>query len=120
MRWLNVSHCYFTPTRFSKAIGVPAWNVAPSLVSGARNTSPIPPLPSGTTVDQDRISECGLRCGYFNLSASFVRAKFAHAASLSPPGAPLTATAPMVTSPNLIGTPPCALMVPGMVAGGAD
>src|SRR5712691_3952412 len=43
----------------------------------------------------------------------------AQAASLSPPGAPLTATAPMVTSPNLIGTPPWALMVPAMVAGGA-
>src|SRR5438128_2518064 len=44
---------------------------------------------------------------------------FAHAASLSPPGAPLTATAPIVASPTLIGTPPCALIVPGMVAGGA-
>src|SRR5262249_23185701 len=44
---------------------------------------------------------------------------FAQAASLSPPGAPLTATAPMVISPHLIGTPPWALMVPGIVAGGA-
>src|ERR1700694_5327136 len=56
---------------------------------------------------------------YFNLSASFVSAALAHAASLSPPGAPLTATAPMVTLPTLMGTPPWALMVPGIVAGGA-
>src|ERR1700733_13620224 len=56
---------------------------------------------------------------YLNLSATFARAAFAHAASLSPPGAPLTATAPIVASPTLIGTAPCALIVPGMVAGGA-
>src|SRR5579862_9291318 len=53
------------------------------------------------------------------LSATFAIPALAHAASLSPPGAPLTATAPMVISPNLIGTPPCALMVPAIVAGGA-
>src|SRR6478672_11102353 len=56
---------------------------------------------------------------YFNLSAAFAIPALAQAASLSPPGAPLTATAPMVVSPTLIGTPPWALMVPGMVAGGA-
>src|SRR5215467_11603138 len=56
---------------------------------------------------------------YFSLSASLANAAVAQAASLSPPGAPLTATAPMVVSPLLIGTPPCALIVPGIVAGGA-
>jgi hypothetical protein len=43
---------------------------------------------------------------HFSLSAAFAIPAFAHAASLSPPGAPLTATAPMVASPTLIGTPP--------------
>src|SRR5712691_131794 len=56
---------------------------------------------------------------HFNLSAAFAIPAFAHSASLSPPGAPLTATAPIVTSPTLIGTPPWALIVPGIVAGGA-
>src|SRR3984885_8213979 len=56
---------------------------------------------------------------YFNLSATFARAAFAHAASLSPPGAPLTPTAPIVASPTLIGTPPGALIVPGTFEGGA-
>ena len=37
----------------------------------------------------------------------------------SPPGAPLTATAPMVMSPTLIGAAPMALIVPAIVAGGA-
>jgi hypothetical protein len=60
-----------------------------------------------------------VREAYFNLSATFARAALAHAASLSPPGAPLTATAPIVTSPNLIGTAPWELIVPGIVAGGA-
>ena len=57
---------------------------------------------------------------YLNLSATFARAALAHAASLSPPGAPLTKrSVPMVASPTLIGTAPCALIVPGIVAGGA-
>src|ERR1700723_1505328 len=56
---------------------------------------------------------------YFNLSETLASAAFAQAASLSPPGAPLTATAPLVASPTLIGTPPWALIVPGSVAGGA-
>src|SRR5947207_590836 len=56
---------------------------------------------------------------YLSLSAAFAIPSRAHAASLSPPGAPLTATAPIVDSPTLIGSPPCALMVPGIVAGGA-
>src|SRR5713101_2186300 len=56
---------------------------------------------------------------HFNLSAAFAIPAFAHDASLSPPGAPLTATAPIVMSLTLIGTPPWALIVPGMVAGGA-
>src|SRR5262245_48229536 len=56
---------------------------------------------------------------YFNLSEAFAMPAFAHAASLSPQGAPLTATAPIVDSPTFIGTPPCALIVPGIVAGGA-
>ena len=65
MRWLNVSHCYFTPMRFSKAIGV----------HFARTKQlAIPLLPSGAIVDQDRISKRGLECGYFNLSASFAKA----------------------------------------------
>src|SRR5439155_4453474 len=55
---------------------------------------------------------------YLNLSATFDRAAFEHAASLSPPGAPLTATAPIVASPTLIGTPPMALIVPGIFGGG--
>src|SRR5580704_309870 len=59
------------------------------------------------------------RAAYFSLSAALAIPALAQAASLSPPGAPLTATAPMVTSPTLIGTPPWALIVPGMVAGGA-
>src|SRR5260370_9530147 len=54
-----------------------------------------------------------------SLPGTLVIPACAQAASLSPPGAPLTATAPMVTSPTLIGTPPCALIVPGIVAGGA-
>lgn len=60
-----------------------------------------------------------VREAYLSLSATFARAAIAHAASLSPPGAPLTATAPIVTSPNLIGTAPWELIVPGIVAGGA-
>src|SRR5438128_1768643 len=43
---------------------------------------------------------------YFSLSAAFAIPSRAHAASLSPPGAPLTATAPIVDSPTLIGSPP--------------
>ena len=45
-------------------------------------------------------------------------AAVAQAASLSPPGAPLTATAPTSWSPTLIGIPPMALMVPGSSGGG--
>src|SRR5205823_5330793 len=56
---------------------------------------------------------------YFNCPAALAIPAVAQAASLSPPGAPLTATAPMVASPTLIGTPPWALIVPAMVAGGA-
>jgi hypothetical protein len=56
---------------------------------------------------------------YFSFSANFAKAAVAQAASLSPPGAPLTAIAPIVMSPALMGTPPWALIVPAMVAGGA-
>src|SRR3989454_9949577 len=59
-----------------------------------------------------------IRRPYFNLSEALAMPAFAHAASLSPPGAPLTATAPIVASPTLIGTPPWALIVPGIFGGG--
>ena len=45
---------------------------------------------------------------YFSLSATFDKAAFAQTASLSPPGAPETAMAPITWSPTLIGTPPIA------------
>src|SRR6267142_5550135 len=35
-----------------------------------------------------------------------------HASSFSPPGAPDTPTAPMISSPALIGKGPCAAMIP--------
>jgi len=54
---------------------------------------------------------------YFNLAAALAIPAFAHATS-PPAAAPLTATAPIVTSSTLIGTPPGALIVPGIVAGG--
>src|SRR5258706_16419492 len=56
---------------------------------------------------------------YFSLSAILAIPAVAQAASLSPPGAPLTAIAPMGTSPTLTGKPPWALMVPGTGKGGA-
>jgi hypothetical protein len=55
---------------------------------------------------------------YFSLSATLESAAFAQAASLSPPGAPLTETAPTSWSPTLIGTPPMALMVPEITGAG--
>src|SRR6185436_1210183 len=55
---------------------------------------------------------------YLSLSATLARPAFAHAASLSPPGAPLTDTAPISWLPTLIGTPPWKLAVPGRIGGG--
>ena len=55
---------------------------------------------------------------YLSLSATLANAAVAQATSLSPPGAPLTATAPISWSPTLIGIPPMALMVPGRSGGG--
>jgi hypothetical protein len=51
---------------------------------------------------KDKLAELS----YLNLSAAFAIPALAQAASLSPPGAPLTATAPIVASPTLIGMPP--------------
>src|SRR5579862_4237659 len=64
-----------------------------------------------------RARGCGNQA-YFNLSATLASPALAQAASLSPPGAPLTDTAPMSWSPTLIGTPPMALIVPGRTGGG--
>src|SRR5271167_45472 len=81
------------------------WGDAPERVAAVMRATPEPRRHMGMP--------------YLNLSAAFAIPAVAHAASLSPPGAPLTATAPIVTSPTLIGTAPCALIVPGIVAGGA-
>jgi hypothetical protein len=65
-----------------------------------------PPGRSGTEAASGRVHPGEAPGAHFSLSAAFAIPAFAHAASLSPPGAPLTATAPMVMSPTLIGTPP--------------
>src|SRR5882762_9669666 len=70
---------------------------------------------------KDKLAELS----YLNLSAAFAIPALAHAASLSPPGAPLTATAPIVMSPIMIGTAPWAFSpfpkknAPGRAGGGA-
>src|SRR6516164_2006300 len=88
--------------------GKGAWR--PTTLSGTIDGLKLPsrPFPTESSPAPD----------YFNLSATLVNAALAHAASLSPPGAPLTATAPMTWSPTLIGTPPIALIVPGTTGAG--
>src|SRR5689334_7010832 len=68
---------------------------------GAGETRPRPEesVLKGGTVAWPRTAESA-GPPYFKRSASFASAALAQAASLSPPGAPLTATAPMVTSPT--------------------
>lgn len=56
---------------------------------------------------------------YFSCSATLAMAAFAHTSSLSPPGAPLTPIAPIVSFPTLIGTPPANITVPATMGGGA-
>src|SRR6202163_3740168 len=50
----------------------------------------------------------GLVGVYFKSEATLSMPALAQASSLSPPGAPETPTAPMVSSPTLIGSAPCA------------
>jgi hypothetical protein len=56
--------------------------------------------------------------GYFNSVEILAMPASAQASSLSPPGAPLTPIAPMISSPALIGTPPAAPTVPSIAGGG--
>jgi len=52
---------------------------------------------------------------HFNLSTTLAMPAIAQASSLSPPTAPLTPTAPIVSLPTLIGTPPATPAVPSML-----
>src|SRR6266700_2112647 len=52
------------------------------------------------------VDELGRR--YFRSAATLSMPALAQASSLSPPGAPETPTAPIVSSPTLIGSAPCA------------
>src|SRR5437660_7936119 len=81
-------------------------------------------FPPGPNVTPGQLMAARVQC-YFSLSAAFAIPALAHAASLSPPGAPLTATAPMVIPPAMIGTAPWAFIAfpkkraPGLAGGGA-
>src|SRR5262249_3204244 len=59
---------------------------------------------------QPALRRDGIRrsAAYFNWSATLSMPALAQASSLSPPGAPETPMAPMVSSPTLIGSAPCA------------
>src|ERR1700751_471368 len=52
--------------------------------------------------------------GYFNLSATFASPALAHASSISHPGAPLTAIAPITSFPSRIAIPPAMSIVPSI------
>src|SRR3954471_15404728 len=74
---------------------------------------------SGRVTDAtDRCTPNPTRPHYFNLSATLAMPAFAHASSLSPPGAPTTPTPPITWSPALIGTPPAAGRAPSAVTNG--
>src|SRR5580692_7391292 len=60
---------------------------------GSRRVCAIPRAPAGS---------------YFSASATLSMPALAQASSLSPPGAPETPTAPIVSLPTLIGSAPCA------------
>lgn len=55
-----------------------------------------------------------VRRAYFSCSATRAMPALAQTSSFSPPGAPETPTAPIVTLPILIGTPPPTATVPGI------
>src|SRR3984893_364098 len=81
-----------------------AWTLRiPSLVLGADMRHMVDP---GQTVVCD--GQRGLVGVYFNSEAALSMPALAQASSLSPPGAPETPTAPMVSLPTLIGSAPCA------------
>src|ERR1700686_330742 len=75
----------------------------PSLVLWADMRHMVDP---GQTVVSD--GQRGLVGVYFNSEATLSMPALAQASSLSPPGAPETPTAPMVSLPTLIGSAPCA------------
>src|SRR5580704_8404266 len=65
------------------------------------------------------------RKNQFSRSLILSMPAIAHASSLSPPGAPPTAMPPIVSSPTLIGTPPCPVAswlsnMPGLKAPGVE
>ena len=66
----------------------------------------------------DRLKPVLPLANYFRSAAIFAMPALAQASSLSPPGAPLTPTAPITTLPALIGTPPAVPVVPSMFGAG--
>src|SRR5688572_10682495 len=68
------------------------------------------------TVGSDQLIRIGDGTGdYFSRCATFAMPACAQTSSLSPPTAPLTPTAPIATSPTLIGTPPPTPTVPSTI-----